>query len=45
VEKIKELVETKVDVVESLISELTPALAVHSGPGTAACVTIRWKNK
>jgi fatty acid-binding protein DegV len=35
VEKIKELVETKVDVVESLISELTPALAVHSGPGTA----------
>lgn len=35
VEKIRELVETKVDVVESLISELTPALAVHSGPGTA----------
>jgi DegV family protein with EDD domain len=35
VEKIKELVETKVDVAESLFSELTPALAVHSGPGTA----------
>jgi DegV family protein with EDD domain len=34
VEKVKELVESKVDVVESLISELTPALAVHSGPGT-----------
>jgi DegV family protein with EDD domain len=35
VEKIKELVETKVDVVESLFAELSPALAVHTGPGTA----------
>jgi DegV family protein with EDD domain len=35
VEKVKELVETKVDVVESLFAELSPALAVHSGPGTA----------
>jgi len=35
VEKIKELVESKVDVVESLIAELSPALAVHTGPGTA----------
>jgi DegV family protein with EDD domain len=34
VEKLKELVESKVDVVESLIGELSPALAVHSGPGT-----------
>lgn len=35
VEKIKELVESKVEVVESLFAELSPALAVHSGPGTA----------
>ena len=35
VERIKELVESKVDVVESLIAELSPALAVHTGPGTA----------
>jgi DegV family protein with EDD domain len=34
VEKLKELVECKVDVVGSLIGELSPALAVHSGPGT-----------
>jgi DegV family protein with EDD domain len=35
VEKIKELVEARVNVVESLIAELSPALAVHTGPGTA----------
>jgi len=35
VEKIKELVEAKVDVVESIFAELSPALAVHTGPGTA----------
>jgi DegV family protein with EDD domain len=35
VEKIKKLVEAKLDVVESLIAELSPALAVHTGPGTA----------
>ena len=35
VEKLKQMVENKVDVVESLIAELSPALAVHSGPGTA----------
>jgi DegV family protein with EDD domain len=35
VEKIKELVEAKVDVVESFFAELSPALAVHTGPGTA----------
>lgn len=35
VEKIKELVEAKVNVVESFFAELSPALAVHTGPGTA----------
>ena len=35
VEKIKELVEAKVGVVESFFAELSPALAVHTGPGTA----------
>ncbi len=35
VEKIKRLVESKVDVVESMFAELSPALAVHTGPGTA----------
>ncbi len=35
VEKIKDLVETRVEVVESLFAELSPALAVHTGPGTA----------
>lgn len=35
VEKIKDLVEDKVNVVESFFAELSPALAVHTGPGTA----------
>jgi fatty acid kinase fatty acid binding subunit len=35
VEKIKQRVEAKVDVVESFFAELSPALAVHTGPGTA----------
>jgi DegV family protein with EDD domain len=35
VEKIKALVESKVEVVESFLAELSPALAVHTGPGTA----------
>ena len=35
VEKIRELVEAKTDVVESFFAELSPALAVHTGPGTA----------
>jgi DegV family protein with EDD domain len=35
VEKIKDLVEAKVEVVESFFAELSPALAVHTGPGTA----------
>jgi DegV family protein with EDD domain len=34
VEKLRELVESKVEVAESLMGELSPALAVHSGPGT-----------
>ena len=34
VEKLRRLVEDKVEVVEALIAELSPALAVHSGPGT-----------
>ncbi len=35
VERLKGMVEDKVGVVESFIAELSPALAVHSGPGTA----------
>jgi DegV family protein with EDD domain len=35
VEKIKQMVEDRLTCVESLIAELSPALAVHSGPGTA----------
>ena len=33
--KIKTLIEDHIQVVESIIVELTPALGVHSGPGTA----------
>ena len=33
--KIKELVEGRLQVVEEIISELSPALGVHTGPGTA----------
>lgn len=35
VEKIKTMVEKRLTVVESIITELTPALGVHTGPGTA----------
>jgi DegV family protein with EDD domain len=35
VEKIRALVENRLTCVESIIAELSPALAVHSGPGTA----------
>ena len=35
IEKLRELVEDRITVVESLISELPPALGVHTGPGTA----------
>jgi DegV family protein with EDD domain len=35
VEKIKSLIESRVEVAESFTAELSPALAVHTGPGTA----------
>jgi DegV family protein with EDD domain len=35
VQKIKQLVEQRLNVVESMFAELSPALAVHTGPGTA----------
>jgi len=35
VTRLKEIVEAKVNVVESFVAELSPALAVHTGPGTA----------
>ena len=35
IEKIKTLVEKQLICVETIISELSPALAVHTGPGTA----------
>ena len=35
VEKIKTLIEDKLTCVENMIAELSPALAVHTGPGTA----------
>ena len=37
-ERLKELVEAKVEVVESFFGELSPALSVHTGPGmTGLC--------
>lgn len=35
INKIKDLVEVRFTVLESIISELSPALGVHTGPGTA----------
>ncbi len=35
VEKIKDMVEKRLVCVESIITELSPALGVHTGPGTA----------
>jgi DegV family protein with EDD domain len=35
VEKLKGMVESRVEVAESFFAELSPALAVHTGPGTA----------
>jgi DegV family protein with EDD domain len=35
VERIREMIEARVNVVESFVAELSPALAVHTGPGTA----------
>ena len=34
-QKIKELFELRLDIAESMIAELSPALGVHTGPGTA----------
>jgi DegV family protein with EDD domain len=34
-EKIRQLMEARVDVAESLVAELSPVLGVHTGPGTA----------
>ncbi|MGD0612461.1 MAG: DegV family protein [Anaerolineales bacterium] len=35
VEKLRKAVESRLTAVETIIAELSPALAVHSGPGTA----------
>jgi DegV family protein with EDD domain len=35
VEQLKDLVESRLQVVESLVAELSPALMVHTGPGTS----------
>ncbi len=35
VDKLRRAVESRLNAVESLIAELSPALAVHTGPGTA----------
>jgi DegV family protein with EDD domain len=35
VARIRELIESRFDCVESIVAELSPALGVHSGPGTA----------
>ena len=35
IERLKTYVEEKVNIAESFITELSPALAVHTGPGTA----------
>lgn len=35
VEKIKQMMENRVNCIESIIAELSPVLGVHSGPGTA----------
>ena len=35
IEKLRWMVEDRITVVESLVSELPPALGVHTGPGTA----------
>jgi len=35
VKKLRSLLKDRVTIVESLIAELSPALGVHTGPGTA----------
>jgi DegV family protein with EDD domain len=34
VEKLKGIIEEKLNIAESMVAELSPALAVHTGPGT-----------
>jgi fatty acid-binding protein DegV len=34
-QKLRELVEARLEIVEWMFAELSPALGVHSGPGTA----------
>jgi len=43
-EKIKALLEARIDCVESIITELSPALGVHTGPGTAGVCYFPVKN-
>lgn len=35
IQQLKDLVEARFDCVESIITQLSPALGVHTGPGTA----------
>jgi DegV family protein with EDD domain len=35
VEQLKEMIEARLTCIESIIAELSPALAVHTGPGTS----------
>ncbi|HTX92628.1 MAG TPA: DegV family protein [Anaerolineales bacterium] len=35
IEKLRKIVEARLEAVESFVAELSPALAVHTGPGTA----------
>lgn len=41
-QKIKELIEERLQVVEDLFAELSPALGVHTGPGTAGLCYFPW---
>ena len=43
VERLKGLVEERITCVESLITELSPALAVHTGPGTSGLCYFPWR--
>jgi hypothetical protein len=43
-ENLRRLVEDKVEVVESLIAELSPALLSRAALGRQSCVITRWKH-
>ena len=43
VERLKGLVEERITCVEALITELSPALAVHTGPGTSGLCYFPWR--